>query len=426
MKTLIQTLFFFLLTTQICFGQWVWTKFEGNPVLTGSGSSTWDKYVMGPWVIFNADSNRYEMFFFGVPNNDLSPPFNIGIAYSTDKINWTKHQDPIISPTPGFWDAIAAYHPCVIREDSIYKMWYMALKDDYSTVRICYAISTDGGMMWTKHPNPVFTPGTAEWESRAIAVPLVLKETEGYVMYYTGCNSAGIYTKVGRAISTDGINWQRDTVHSPVLTAGSGWEAKIFASGIVKVDDMYYLFYDGYSFPSPGGTGGLALSSDGGLTFQKYTNNPVISRSSSGWDSYFLETGWVIYEDSSFYWWYVGSPNFYQVQIGLATSPIEPVSVGNEPTQPTEFALEQNYPNPFNPSTVISYQLPVSGDVTLKVYDILGNEVATLVNEYKTAGKYEVEFSIYSDKGQNLSSGIYFYKLQTGEYTAVNKMVLLR
>ncbi|MBE0571884.1 MAG: T9SS type A sorting domain-containing protein [Ignavibacteriaceae bacterium] len=101
-------------------------------------------------------------------------------------------------------------------------------------------------------------------------------------------------------------------------------------------------------------------------------------------------------------------------------------SVDDEPTQPTAFILEQNYPNPFNPSTVIRYQLPVSGDVTLKVYDILGNEVATLVNEYKTAGKYEVEFSIYSDKGQNLSSGIYFYKLQTGEYTAVNKMVLLR
>ena len=70
------------------------------------------------------------------------------------------------------------------------------------------------------------------------------------------------------------------------------------------------------------------------------------------------------------------------------------------------FTLEQNYPNPFNPSTVISYQLPVSSDVTLKVYDVLGNEVATLVNEEKSAGSYEVEFS-----ADGLTSGIYFYKL---------------
>jgi hypothetical protein len=89
---------------------------------------------------------------------------------------------------------------------------------------------------------------------------------------------------------------------------------------------------------------------------------------------------------------------------------------------PSEFSLEQNYPNPFNPSTVISYQLPVSSDVTLKVYDVLGNEVATLVNEEKPAGSYEVEFTSHSDEsaigGQNLSSGVYFYQLKiTGPET---------
>jgi photosystem II stability/assembly factor-like uncharacterized protein len=76
----------------------------------------------------------------------------------------------------------------------------------------------------------------------------------------------------------------------------------------------------------------------------------------------------------------------------------------NEPTK--SFYLSQNYPNPFNPSTVISYQLPVSGLVTIKVYDILGNEIATLVNEEKQPGTYEVEFNLNSDEGRNLSSGI--------------------
>ena len=95
---------------------------------------------------------------------------------------------------------------------------------------------------------------------------------------------------------------------------------------------------------------------------------------------------------------------------------------------PTVYSLEQNYPNPFNPSTVISYQLPVSGNVTLKVYDVLGNEVATLVNEEKQAGSYEVEFNAVSHSGgvRNLSSGVYFCQLKAGQFVETKKMVLLK
>jgi N-acetylneuraminic acid mutarotase len=88
------------------------------------------------------------------------------------------------------------------------------------------------------------------------------------------------------------------------------------------------------------------------------------------------------------------------------------VDVEQELTPPIEFALQQNYPNPFNPSTKISWQSPVGSWQTLKVYDILGNEVATLVDEYKPAGRYEVEFKRHSDEGQNLPSGVYFYQLR--------------
>ena len=95
---------------------------------------------------------------------------------------------------------------------------------------------------------------------------------------------------------------------------------------------------------------------------------------------------------------------------------------------PTEFSLAQNYPNPFNPSTTIKYAIPnvtlsgVEGSrVQLKIYDVLGNEVAVLVDEFKSAGNYEVEFN-----SQNLSSGIYLYKLRIGENELVKKMLLLR
>lgn len=88
---------------------------------------------------------------------------------------------------------------------------------------------------------------------------------------------------------------------------------------------------------------------------------------------------------------------------------------------PTEFSLEQNYPNPFNPSTNIRYSVITNGLVTLKVYDVLGREIAVLVNDEKNEGIYEVEFN-----AKNLSSGIYFYQFKTKEYVATKKMILLR
>ncbi len=93
---------------------------------------------------------------------------------------------------------------------------------------------------------------------------------------------------------------------------------------------------------------------------------------------------------------------------------------------PSEFSLSQNYPNPFNPVTVIKYEIPVQArndniNVQLKVYDILGNEIASLVNEEKSTGNYEVEFD-----GSGLASGIYIYRLTTGNFKDSKKLILLK
>jgi len=95
-------------------------------------------------------------------------------------------------------------------------------------------------------------------------------------------------------------------------------------------------------------------------------------------------------------------------------------------TSPETFELDQNYPNPFNPSTKISYTLPSNGNgqmskVVLKVYDILGTEITTLVDELQTAGHHEVEF-----KADNIASGVYIYRIETPSFIATKKMVLLR
>jgi hypothetical protein len=90
-------------------------------------------------------------------------------------------------------------------------------------------------------------------------------------------------------------------------------------------------------------------------------------------------------------------------------------------TTPVDYNLSQNYPNPFNPSTTIAYSIPQDGLVSLKVYDILGNEVAILVNEYQSAGTREIQFNAGS-----LSSGVYYYELVSGEFSSLKKLILMK
>ena len=98
-----------------------------------------------------------------------------------------------------------------------------------------------------------------------------------------------------------------------------------------------------------------------------------------------------------------------------------PSGVQHSINVPDYFALGQNYPNPFNPSTFIDYQLPESNFVTLKVFDVVGHEVETLVNERQDAGNHSVKFN-----ASNLPSGVYFYKIEAGKYRETRKLLLLK
>ncbi len=101
--------------------------------------------------------------------------------------------------------------------------------------------------------------------------------------------------------------------------------------------------------------------------------------------------------------------------------PNNPVGVRETVNNPVKFSLEQNYPNPFNPTTAIKYSIPQSSKVTIKVFDVLGNEIQTLVNEEKSAGSYELNWN-----ASNLSSGVYYYQMTAGNYISTRKMILLR
>mgnify|MGYP005839630877 CR=1 FL=1 len=117
----------------------------------------------------------------------------------------------------------------------------------------------------------------------------------------------------------------------------------------------------------------------------------------------------------------LGNPRDSSPDIGAYESGSPVGSNDNLQDQPSNFALYQNYPNPFNPLTNISYTIPASSFITLKVYDVLGNEIRTLVNEEKSKGNYEMEFNAI-----DLPSGIYFYRFQSANFVETKKMILLR
>ncbi|MBX2992948.1 MAG: T9SS type A sorting domain-containing protein [Bacteroidetes bacterium] len=160
---------------------------------------------------------------------------------------------------------------------------------------------------------------------------------------------------------------------------------------------------------------GIAVSSWGGMVTSTFNPpslttyfNPDIS---PGVWSYPYVRIWVAWEGVT--------NNSWKLYGSVFTVMITDVQEGE--AKPAAYALYQNYPNPFNPMTTIRYQLPAAGHVTLKVFDLLGREVATLVDGIQQAGFKSVAFD-----GGGLPSGIYFYRLNNGNYSAVKKMVLIQ
>jgi hypothetical protein len=107
------------------------------------------------------------------------------------------------------------------------------------------------------------------------------------------------------------------------------------------------------------------------------------------------------------------------VQQAMKTPVTGSIGISNNNVVVEDYSLTQNYPNPFNPSSTFTFSIPKSGNVSLKFYDMIGNEVATYVDGFMNAGSYSVEFD-----GSSLASGVYFYKLQAGDFSATKKMVL--
>jgi hypothetical protein len=210
-----------------------------------------------------------------------------------------------------------------------------------------------------------------------------------------------------------------------VGTSGLWDEVGVYQPSVLSDGTKYHMWYSG------GGSFlwsiGYAYSSDGRDWTKVTLNNPILEPGvPESWDDTYVGLCGVIFNDDSsgFKMWYAGGDEFLFGDIGYATAPLDPPSSieDNKPGKlPQDFSLLQNYPNPFNPSTTIEFNVLKNSDVTLRIFNILGEEVATLVSGSLSAGSYT-----YHWDASNQASGLYLYQLESDDFLKTRKMILMK
>jgi subtilisin family serine protease/predicted GH43/DUF377 family glycosyl hydrolase len=437
----------------------VWIKYDdpettdppfssGDPVLHPGPAGDWDdSFVSVRSVIYDTLSLTFMMWYQG-GNGPYTG--SIGYATSGDGINWTKYDnpnttdppfsasDPVLSPGPqGAWDSRVAGMSSVVIEDNLYHMWYTGVSDS-AHFDIGYASSSDG-INWAKYEdNPVLERGPeGSWDETRAYLPCVIFDNSIFKMWYAGTEGNPItgenfQGRIGYATSPDGIIWTKK--NTPVLEPQRSFPEEfdywsLLSPGVIFEGDKYQMWYAGtnngkYNI-------GIARSLNG-IRWYRSDNNPVLNVGSADeWDYPLVQNPTTILIDSTYHMWY-SAGQLFGWQIGYARSEwgdiLGEINSHNSVDIPNNFTLSQNYPNPFNPVTIIEFQIPNPKFVNLSIYNLLGQKVATLVNEQKMAGYHQVKWD-----GMGFASGVYFYRIEvgdparrTGESQEVKKMILLQ
>lgn len=244
----------------------LWVDYFRNPFLVKTNAVFDKNGVRRPYVI--VEGNSCKMWFANTDGGNIS---SVGYAVSNDGLNWVRGVSyPVltIDTALGRWDNGSMTVGPVIKVDGKYRMYYSGRSPIYGTIHIGLAYSDDG-INWVKHPNPVLYARTG-WEENIDAGD-VIKINNIYYMYYSGVSGSGY--KIGLATSTDGINWTRYS-GNPILTATQAWETEgIYIPSVIKVNDKYYMVYQNGGYSS---AFGMAVSSDG-INWTKDANNPFFT-----------------------------------------------------------------------------------------------------------------------------------------------------
>ncbi len=326
---------------------------------------------------------------------------------------------------------------CVGPAGQVYVSWAAptssgSFTEDY----LGFARSTNGGGAWTVTENAYDMNGIRAatfngWNFRVNGFPRIAVDRSG------GARNGWIYVVAGeKNLAPAGTD--ADVVMHRSTDNGATWSAgirvnqdpmnngKVQFFPAIRVDEtggVNICYYDNRNYPSVGDSCEtyLAQSSDGGTTWAevKVSDHAWKVKGEAGLGTYGGDyIGISSGNGKIFPFWFDDKTGTMQAWTCAVTA--LPVGIaGNNNEIPSSFELKQNFPNPFNPNTSISFNLPKESAVTLEVFDITGKNVATLVNETKAAGKYSYDFN-----ANDLSSGIYFYKLTADGFVSTKKMIL--
>ena len=298
-------------------------------------------------------------------------------------------------------DPVQCTKPCILKSqfNPMYIVCYQRLKTSgeyaiyYQKASSTFDWSGDSVTTVGNNINPQFAASAPPDRS------LIFESNRGGKYKIYGWDYGSQPTQLGYTPDYEYSNYQ--DISFPMITSNPSFFA-LFNSVLAKTNEGIKLMAGYYTF----NVNDSILISD---TLHKPT---VTMGNGIVYLQYTYAMVWIVYNKDS-----AGYSMLYALGKSLSLGPVE--KIGNE--IPTSYLLYQNYPNPFNPVTKINFSIPKAGFVTLKIYDMLGREVATLYNDYLSAGTYTTDFN-----ASLLTSGIYFYKLEAGDYSDVRKMVVVK
>jgi len=338
------------------------------------------------WTVINNGLNHKLIYSLAASGSNIFVGIPTGLFVSTnsgESWNPTNIVGPVLSIIVNASNILASSNNSIWRSTNNGLSW-----EKLSTSYGGYSIATYGTNIFVGSSGYVHrsTDNGTTWSSIKIGEPyLTLKVTALAIIdtiLFAGFEGAGVYR------STDsGLNWTK---------VNNGLTKEFVQSLVAYGNNLFAGTYQGYVF----------LSTNNGTNWS-YVGHGLANGSRNYIYSLAIS----------------GNNIFAGIMVsGVWRRPLSEMITSVERTSseiPTSFNLSQNYPNPFNPSTTISFSIPTSEFVTLKVYDVLGRELATLVNENLSAGNYSYNFD-----ASNLTSGVYLYKLQAGKYSETKKMIL--
>ncbi len=404
--------------------RWQFKKYAGNPILTTGAAGSFDaKYILSPNVLYV--KGMYHMWYEAASGTNN---YSVGYATSPDGITWTKYAgNPVLQldPSPSAFDGKAITSPRVHWDGQRFHMLYLG-QSTSNILRMGYAYSSDG-IHWTKNPTFVLDVGAlGTWDGAGVGPGAFMKEGAKWELWYDAVSSTGEW-RTGYASANDSVHWTKHPSMAPVIDKGAAgeWDADgPIADCVIKASNDYHVWYENNADTQIG----YAVSHDG-ITWNKSLANPVLSPTPGTWDQGGVEWAWMIRSGKKHFLYYASKGAVTSIGLAIDSTTEFPdttnqtldTGIPNYSEAPRTYALSQNFPNPFNPTTNFEFRIAEFGFVSLKVYDLLGREVATLVKELKQAGTHHLQWD-----ASRLSSGVYFYRLQSGSFVETRKLVLLR